>query len=68
MSPHEADTSLNQAENPVFHLYWLATPVKKPGSHTELWALPNLQDKVKQIIHDKHKLGTANVNTYSYTN
>eukprot|EP00983_Pelagomonas_calceolata_P006568 215933-Pelagomonas_calceolata.AAC.1 len=36
MSPHKADTSLNQAENPFFHLYWFATPVKKPGSHTEL--------------------------------
>eukprot|EP00983_Pelagomonas_calceolata_P062234 1147190-Pelagomonas_calceolata.AAC.2 len=55
MSPHEADTSLNQAENILFHLYWLATPVTKPGSHTELLALPNLQNKLKQTMHDKHK-------------
>eukprot|EP00983_Pelagomonas_calceolata_P055051 1143953-Pelagomonas_calceolata.AAC.1 len=47
MLPHEADTSLNQAENHFFHLNWLATPVKKPRSHTELWVLPKLQDKLK---------------------
>eukprot|EP00983_Pelagomonas_calceolata_P129037 1161572-Pelagomonas_calceolata.AAC.2 len=67
---HEADTSLNQAGDPFFHLRsgWLVKPIQKPCSHTELWALPNLQNKLKQIMHDKHKLGTASGNTYSYTN
>eukprot|EP00983_Pelagomonas_calceolata_P066826 1149228-Pelagomonas_calceolata.AAC.4 len=29
-----ADTSLNQAGNPFFHLYWLDTPIKRPSPST----------------------------------
>eukprot|EP00983_Pelagomonas_calceolata_P050767 1142129-Pelagomonas_calceolata.AAC.2 len=50
-TPDMADTSINQAGNPLLHLYWLVTPIKIPGSKIEkIWALSNLQDKSKQKI------------------
>ena len=68
MLPNEANTSLNQAETPSYRLYWLAAPVTTHSSHTEYWPLSNIQDKHKQAMHELHRLGTANIGTYSYRN
>eukprot|EP00983_Pelagomonas_calceolata_P056641 1144684-Pelagomonas_calceolata.AAC.1 len=59
-TPDTAGTSFNQAEKLYFYLYWLATPIKRPGSMTEeLGALSNLQDKTKQ----KNRAGLLEVDT-----
>ena len=57
--------------NPFHNIYWLAereTALGPQGEEVEVRVLPNLKDKLKQVMQEQHRLGLADTYTgyYSY--